>query len=81
MLFDDNTNPKMFLIMELAKNGQIQYQRKEQDGDLLERNKDIYDTAVSKGKKIWPSKTDGDLETATRWIFYQVAKGMLYLHE
>ena len=38
--------------------------------------------AVSKGRKIWPSKNaDCDLEHACRWIFYQVAEGMQYLHD
>jgi serine/threonine protein kinase len=40
------------------------------------------DIAVSKGKKIWPSnQEDSDLEHACRWIFFQVAEGMQYLHD
>ena len=37
--------------------------------------------AVLKGKKIWPEANCNDIEHATKWIFYQVAKAMEFLHD
>ena len=30
---------------------------------------------------MYPGKDTSDLENAARWIFYQVADGMVYLHD
>lgn len=44
-------------------------------------NEDIKQIAVEKGRKIWPANSsDSDLEHATRWIFFQVAEGMKFMH-
>ena len=49
---------------------------------MVKKNQEIFDIAAEKGKKIWPKSVGSisDLEFATKWIFYQVAKGMEYLH-
>ena len=46
------------------------------------RNFIIYNIAKEKGAIIWPAATDiSDIERAAKWIFYQVAEGMEYLHD
>ena len=69
-LFDDKTINDIYLLMEFAEYGQIQEDRYEDDKIIFTRNQAIYDIAVAKGKKIWPSKLGSDLEHAARWIFY-----------
>lgn len=61
----------MYLVTELAAFGQIQ-KTTDKLGMKYERNQKIYDIAVGKGKKIWPTDNISDIEIATKWIFYQV---------
>ena len=66
--------------MERAKFGCIQSQSKRQEQldnnsgispISFERREQIYNVAVEKGKKIWPTKVNNqkEQEIATRWVF------------
>lgn len=80
-LYDDLGVPEMYLLMEFAKFGQIQFNNESDTGDLTRHNLEILEVATAKGAKIWPTKKDKPLELACRWIFYQVALAMEYLHD
>lgn len=72
----------MYLLMERAQYGQIQDASGAKTGDLVGRKKEIYDIAVKKGKTIWPAHSNcSDVENAAKWIFYQVAEAMQFLHD
>lgn len=72
----------MYLLMERAQYGQIQDASGAKTGDLVGRKKEIYDIAVKKGKTIWPAHSScSDVENAAKWIFYQVAEAMQFLHD
>ena len=81
-LFDDMDNNKIYLMMELCEWGQIQHDKVVDKKIVLTRDEKIYDIAVPKGKKIWPSKAgNNDVEHAARWIFYDVLLGLSHLHD
>ena len=71
-MFDDYTHEDMYLLMELAKWGQIQEDH-DIDGskgeDLVRMNPKVYDIAVDTSRKTWPGKDESDVEVAARWIF------------
>lgn len=81
-LYDDIQVPEMYLLMELCKYGQIQVNVKDQTSETItEYNPEVLSVAIKKGHLIWPHKLTNDIETACRWIFWQVAEGMRYLHD
>mmetsp|Transcript_24012 Transcript_24012/g.36920 ORF Transcript_24012/g.36920 Transcript_24012/m.36920 type:complete len:185 (+) Transcript_24012:247-801(+) len=78
-LYNDPTVPEMYLLMEKAQYGQIQIDL--EGGDYLtKRNAEIEVVAVAKAGVHWPQGSGTDLEKASKWIFYQVAMAMEYLH-
>ena len=48
---------------------------------MCKYKEDILEIAIKKGKSIWPNAVCSDVEHATKWIFYQVADAMRFLHD
>lgn len=71
----------MYLLMERASFGQIQTECEGEEGNLVEKNLEIFNIAKDKGRKLWPSDSKiNDLEIGAKWIFHQVAEAMSHLH-
>ena len=81
-LYDDSKVQDMYLVMERAMFGQIQNTNEGKNQDKIAiHNQEILEVATKLGKLTWPKHTVSDLEFAAKWIFYQVAVAMRYLHE
>lgn len=81
-LYENQQEPDILLLMEKASFGQIQ--EDEENSNSIKKKGEIYKIAVEKGKTLWPESDINqvsDIEHATKWIFYQVALAMQYLHE
>lgn len=82
-LYDDLEVPDMYLLMERAMFGQIQ-DTNEKEGiqeQLATHNTKILEIATENGRRCWPTNDCSPLESAAKWIFYQVTVAMRYLHE
>ena len=82
-LYDDTKVPDMYLVMERAMFGQIQNtnEGKNTEDKIAIHNQEILNKATELGRLTWPKHTVSDIEVAAKWIFYQVAIAMRYLHE
>lgn len=81
-LYDDLKIPDMYLLMERAMFGQIQTTNEDpKKENIAIYNEEILNKSIELGKLTWPKDSLTDIEISAKWIFYQVAIAMRYLHE